>query len=517
MSHLSVQDLSASLDGVLAGPAMEQVVAHLASCHLCRDNQARLVKHDDALRRLLAQDPDDSYLDDLARRSETLVHAVLSGTPEPPIVTSVPLQDEEDPDAPLEPPLPSDLARAGERATAAGFGVIGVRPAAPVRAPHADTGELHRLMQAIEGGQASLPPAPAPPAAEEIAPEASRPEPVGAAAPAEPPVVEDPTLAGRLAYEAAMRAASGRAPAGAPPRSEAAPRSRAPAETGNDTGRGFAHGGAWSADPPSHERVHPTGAERFAPPAKSADPFAPATKREPAWSRMGLEPDPLDPGTYREPITDAMPIGARGAARHRSSHRTQLVRASVIAALTTVGGLLALAIVLRLQGGFASSPGDSEAPSLLGVRMPRVQLLPNGGNASAKDAKAAEPRTAKGAATSPSPDVREAATRGAVETVVPRGAGSTSSTAATSTGPSVCGQVVNMAGEPVADVLFSVGGSSATTYGPVPPVHSDTNGHFCLSASPGSHVVVIQGVGLSPQRITVDFADGAPDLRILVR
>ena len=113
MSHLSVQDLSASLDGVLAGPAMEQAVAHLAGCHACRDAQARLARHDDALRRLLTPEPDDRRLDDLARRSEAIVVAILRGLPEPPVATPVPLQEEEDPDAPLEPPLPPDLARPG--------------------------------------------------------------------------------------------------------------------------------------------------------------------------------------------------------------------------------------------------------------------------------------------------------------------------------------------------------------------------------------------------------------------
>ena len=53
MIHLTVQQLSASLDGALTGPSLELVVRHLAACHDCRDRQARLAKHDDALRRLL--------------------------------------------------------------------------------------------------------------------------------------------------------------------------------------------------------------------------------------------------------------------------------------------------------------------------------------------------------------------------------------------------------------------------------------------------------------------------------
>ena len=136
MSHLSVQELSASLDGALAGSALEQVTSHLATCHECRDQQARLAKHDDALRRLLAHDPNDRFMDELARRSEALVVAIARGLPVPPFVTTMPLEGDEDSDAggTEQPASPAASPRspgpsAGDPAAAAseaGYGRIGL-------------------------------------------------------------------------------------------------------------------------------------------------------------------------------------------------------------------------------------------------------------------------------------------------------------------------------------------------------------------------------------------------------
>ena len=152
MIHLTVQQLSASLDGALTGPSLELIVRHLAACHDCRDRQARLAKHDDALRRLLAQDPTNEFLEELTRRSTTLVTAIAHGQPAPVMTTSVPLLHEEDPYAPVEPPpLPArpELGRSGEIAKVAGWGQIGVKPTAPTHAPSSDPEEARRLLEAV--------------------------------------------------------------------------------------------------------------------------------------------------------------------------------------------------------------------------------------------------------------------------------------------------------------------------------------------------------------------------------
>ena len=155
MNHLTVQQLSAALDGALGGPSLELVVHHLAHCHQCRDRQAGLARHDDALRRLLSQDPHDFFLDDLERRVEALVVAVMRGLPVPPMVTSSPLQSEEDPHAPAEPPLPArpELGLAGAIAHEAGFGRIGLKPTAAAQAPMGDPAEAKRLLEALERGE----------------------------------------------------------------------------------------------------------------------------------------------------------------------------------------------------------------------------------------------------------------------------------------------------------------------------------------------------------------------------
>ncbi len=158
MIHLTVQQLSAALDGALTGPSLELVVRHLAACHDCRDRQARLAKHDDALRRLLAQDPGEAFLDDLSQRAEAWVLAIARGTPEPLPHASVPLQHEEDPSAPVEPAPPPprpELGRAGELASEAGFGRIGLKPTASTNAPDSDPEEAQRLMEALERGDMS--------------------------------------------------------------------------------------------------------------------------------------------------------------------------------------------------------------------------------------------------------------------------------------------------------------------------------------------------------------------------
>jgi len=164
VNHLTVQQLSAALDGALTGPSLELVVHHLANCHECRDRQARLARYDDALRRLLAVDPHDFFLDDLTRRAEAIVLAVVRGLPAPPMVTSQPLLHEEDPFEPAEPPLPArpELGRAGALAKEAGYGRIGVRPTASTQAPESDPEQARRLLEALERGRTEEPEAPPP-------------------------------------------------------------------------------------------------------------------------------------------------------------------------------------------------------------------------------------------------------------------------------------------------------------------------------------------------------------------
>lgn len=154
MIHLTVQQLSSALDGALGGPSLELVVRHLARCHECRDRQARLARLDDALRRLLAQDPHEFFLDDLGRRAESIVVAVARGLPVPPMVTTQPLVDDEDPYQAMEPPEDErpELGRAASLAREAGFGRIGLKPTGFTQPPAGDPDEARRMLEALSAG-----------------------------------------------------------------------------------------------------------------------------------------------------------------------------------------------------------------------------------------------------------------------------------------------------------------------------------------------------------------------------
>ena len=84
MRHLTVQQISASLDGALTGVSLELVTRHLATCHECRDRHARLAKQDDALRRLLAWVPSEQSLEDMHIRLEVILDADVRGAAPPP-------------------------------------------------------------------------------------------------------------------------------------------------------------------------------------------------------------------------------------------------------------------------------------------------------------------------------------------------------------------------------------------------------------------------------------------------
>lgn len=83
MRHLTVQQISASLDGALVGVSLELVVRHLATCRECRARHARLSKQDDTLRHLLAWDPGAEYFEDASIRLETILDAQSRGVAPP--------------------------------------------------------------------------------------------------------------------------------------------------------------------------------------------------------------------------------------------------------------------------------------------------------------------------------------------------------------------------------------------------------------------------------------------------
>lgn len=68
MRHLTSEELSAHLDGALAGRAAEEAERHLAACEECREALASLAAQDAALKPTLTHDPGDAYFESFAGR-----------------------------------------------------------------------------------------------------------------------------------------------------------------------------------------------------------------------------------------------------------------------------------------------------------------------------------------------------------------------------------------------------------------------------------------------------------------
>lgn len=75
MNHLSPEELSATLDGVLENAARERAERHLAECAQCRKALADLAAQDTALRPLLEHDPGEAYFENFAARVEDRIRA----------------------------------------------------------------------------------------------------------------------------------------------------------------------------------------------------------------------------------------------------------------------------------------------------------------------------------------------------------------------------------------------------------------------------------------------------------
>jgi len=75
VSHLTVDDLSAQLDGVLTGAARERAERHLAECEACREALATLAAQEESLRPALEHDPGDAYFETFAARVEDRIRA----------------------------------------------------------------------------------------------------------------------------------------------------------------------------------------------------------------------------------------------------------------------------------------------------------------------------------------------------------------------------------------------------------------------------------------------------------
>ncbi len=429
MNHLTVQQLSAALDGALGGPSLELVVHHLAHCHECRDRQARLARNDDVMRRLLALDPHDFFLDDLERRVEALLVAIMRGLPVPPMVTTSPLQGDEDPYQPAEPPLPErpELGRAGTIAQEAGFGRIGLKPAASTQAPQSDPVEAQRLLEALERGDTGdfteLTAHGMHEPTELDGPVFDLPGWIKQRAPSDPGSKSRPrevqklnlffenlndrstNLSHEAIEETFRRESAGPVSPNAPPlRAPGPPPLPAPAthDFSAPSTHDFSAPDApafQAAAPPA--RLAPTTPALGAtptpvapappPPARSASAHAagPAStsserpsgvisketpwRRGPAWANAGLDPSPPYPQPHAVPVTDAYEqVNDPPRKPVPRVQPTPRFAGAWLLATATVGGLLVLVLTLQFLPP-ASTPG---ATAWRGFRFPGVEFAP---------------------------------------------------------------------------------------------------------------------------------------------
>jgi hypothetical protein len=431
MSHLSTAQISASLDGALTGPDSESLLAHLSSCVVCKEQRDRMATHDDALRRLFAFEPDHRALDASARAAVERFARFR-----PPEDLSPPTIQQDSTATPADPAQPLPPAREPSR----GMRTPGTEPEAQAsleiaprldteRAPGA-TPDPASLLQTYDAFNDS---AYAGPATRESPPMLGR-----------PPIKKDEedTPPGRKAYR---------------------------------------HGGVQRDTPPTTPRDRegpPRRPERSGPAPRQAG-FGVQREQQPAWSRLGLEPDPSSPGTYRETLTGATvsppPVNThRGGSGRSSSGRTAL-----IASLVLVGGLAVVALAMRVPTGghldFRFGHDGNGAP-------------------------AARPGTI---------DVKSATTPVPVDVAVPPATGGA---ATTFEELRLCGQVVDAKGRPVPDALLTV---AATTT----QARTGADGRFCLQAPAGTQIVEVldpRGSGTTAHQVQMSFVSGAPEAHVVL-
>jgi len=427
MIHLSIDELSASLDGSLTGPDSQQRLAHLSSCVLCQEQQTRYALHDSALRRLFQQHPDERALDSLTR---VVVERIARFTPPEAAGPATIQQDTHaTPADPAQPLPPSREPSRGMRVPGAGApSPLELAPRLDLeRAPGAKTDAPRPLVESYDAFNDS---AYAGPAARESPPMLGRPQ---------------------------MKTNDADTPA---PKKE------------------YRHGGV-RRDTPAEASEAPVRRPDRSRPAPRDDGFGIKREQQPAWSRMGLEPDPSSPGSYRETLTGATvsppPMnGYRPGVRPSSSKRTAL-----IATLALVGGLAVVALAMRVPTG--------------------AHLSFNFGHAADST-----PATTPG-----SIDVRSATTPPPVDVAVPQ---PTTGAATTNEEPRLCGTIVDAKGRPIEGALLTV--ASTTTQ-----ARTGADGRFCLQAPAGTQLVEVLDLrvaGTPARQMKMIFVPGAPEARIVL-
>jgi hypothetical protein len=88
--HVSIQQLSAFVDGALTGVSRELVTRHLAACPDCRERHAMWHIYDEVLKRVLSWEPNERTLEEASARIELILTAERRGMPVPEFTSVLP-------------------------------------------------------------------------------------------------------------------------------------------------------------------------------------------------------------------------------------------------------------------------------------------------------------------------------------------------------------------------------------------------------------------------------------------
>lgn len=543
MIHLTIQQLSASLDGALTGPSLDLVVRHLAMCPECRDRQARLVRTDDALRRLLAQQTTDAFLDDLSMRAESWIAAIAQGLPEPHarpqahVTSSTPSSFTPPPaPEPLPTPAPSVVHQAG-------WGVIGMKPSVPAQPPVSDPDETRRLLEAMDRAERTS--AATPPSA----------NPTPEHAPDDLPTWLQEQA--RLAAQSQLPQGPGLAQASAPPTAPFPREASAPAWPLPQPAVEAPRPWFVPSPVPAPAMAVPQEHAAYAPPSLMPSPSTPSPAPHlpptmPPVAAMSAPVAPVAAATIPQPPAPE-PIAAHHVhtlpgtqqdrylsfEQHRQLTRTSVpwARHAITLGVTLIAGAALVFAVLQLapvavrerlgerlreivQRRMAntvttltpitptapSAPKPTTIPTPVATT-PVAELVPVGGTGSTT----VTPPTTESATTTPSVPTSAASVAATKAVTVTPVTSATGKAVVTPTDDShwlqTCGTVVDGKGAAIAGARITVTEIALT-------LRTDAQGRFCIAAPAGAQHLLIEAPGFTPVRQSVRFADGSPDLRL---
>ena len=541
MIHLTIQQLSASLDGALTGPSLDLVVRHLAMCPECRDRQARLVRTDDALRRLLAQQTTDAFLDDLSVRAESWIAAIAQGLPEPgprsnaTHVPAAPTASAYTPPPPMPAPAPSPSPSVVHPA---GWGVIGMKPSASPHPPASDPDETRRLLEALERAEhaSTTPAAPTdpmlPPTANPSdlptwlqeqarrAAESQLPQGPGLAQASAPPTAPFPREASAPAWPlpqpqveaprpwfvptpapAPVMAVPQEHAAYAPPVMQPSPAPQVPAPAASIPSAAATPASPWASaptipQPPAPDPIAPqtlptrpgTGTDRYL----SFEQHRQLTRGTSPLFRIGLTIGIMLVASLALVVLSLLltPAPVRVKLGERVRELVQRRAASVVTTLTPV----------HTDATTTSSPATTTVD----------ELVPSATTTTAATAAATSTPTES---VTPTPNTTTPGTPVVAKTATTQVTSSAANakTTVTATDDShwlqSCGVVVDGKGAPIAGARITVTEIALT-------LRADAQGRFCIAAPAGPQHLLIEAPGFTQVRQAVRFAQGSPDLRL---